>query len=163
LNSIQSRESSLAKSSKLASELLTKFGLVCLRAAPLAGHPDRSKLAIGGIADRDRAGARIWFRNERDAKRVLDAFLSRCFESTKKETGLTVKLPYDQVVELVSDIAYSLGIIRIKDCDVATTFDCVATRIETAIAKMPRHQRAMKGLIGILDRDDLPGLPARQA
>src|ERR1700691_1826478 len=67
----------LTKSAKLASELLTKFGLVCLRAAPLAGHPDRSKLAIGGIADRDRAGARIWFRNERDAKRVLDAFLSR--------------------------------------------------------------------------------------
>jgi hypothetical protein len=150
----------LTKSSKLTSEILSTLGLCCLRASPLAGHPGRSKLVISGIADRDSAGDRVWFRNERDAKRVLDAFLSRCFESTRKDTGLTVKLPLDKVVGLATTIARSLGITPIQDCDVTTTFDSLHRRIETAIAKMPRHQRAMKNLRGVTDHD-LTGLLAR--
>jgi hypothetical protein len=143
----------LTKSSKLTSEILSTLGLCCLRASPLAGHPGRSKLVISGIADRDSAGDRVWFRNERDAKRVRDAFLSRCFESTRKETGLTVNLPLDKVVGLAIAIARSLGITPIQDCDVTTTFNALDGRIETAIAKMPRHQRAMKNLQGVIGGD----------
>jgi hypothetical protein len=136
---------------------MTATGIVCLRASVLAGHPGFSKLAIGGIADRDSAGDRVWFRNERDAKRVLDTFLSRCFESTRKETGLTVNLPSDKIVELVTAIARSLGIRPIKDCDVATTFDGIATRIETAIASMGRGAtlKRMRAAVARIDADDL--------
>ena len=151
----------MTKSSKLASELMATLGIACLRASPLAGHPGFSKLAIGGIADRDTAGERGWFKSQRDAEKVFQATLSRCCDSKKTKTGLTVKLPPDQVLDLVSTIAFSLGITRIRDGDVATTFDSIKGRIDGAIEKMPRHQRAMKNLRGITDFD-LTGLLARQ-
>jgi hypothetical protein len=141
---------------------MTATGLRCLRVSVLAGgHPGFSKLTIGGIADRDTAGERVWFKSQRDAEKVLQATLSRCFEAKKTKSGITVKLPPDQVVDLVGTIAFSLGITRIKDCDVATTFDSIASRIETQIKALGR-EGTMKRLLGVLDFD-LTGLLARQA
>jgi hypothetical protein len=136
---------------------MSATGIVCLRVSPLAGHPGRSKVAIGALSDLKATGDRVWFRNERDAKRVLDACLSRCFESTRKETGLTVNLPLDKVVELVTSIARSLGITPIQDHHVATTFDSIATRIETAVASMGRGAtlKRMRAAVARIDADDL--------
>jgi hypothetical protein len=125
--------------------------------APLAGHPGRRKVTVGGLSDLKAAGERVWFRNEREAKRVLDAFLSRCFESTKKETGLTVNLPFDNVVELVTIIARSLGITPIRDCDVTGTFDSIHRRVEVAIASMGRGAtlKRMRAAVARIDAGDL--------
>jgi hypothetical protein len=117
---------------------MSATGLVCLRAGPLAGHPGRSKVTIAGIDDRKAAGERVWFRNAKEAEKVEAVFLSRCIESTRSMTGLTVNMPPAQVVYTVCTIAFSLGITPIKDCDVATTFDSVHLKVEAALAKMKR-------------------------
>jgi hypothetical protein len=151
----------LAKSSKLASEIISAMGLVCLRAGPLAGHAGRSKVTIAGIDDRKAVGERVWFRNAKEAEKVETAFLSRCLESTRTKTGLTVNLPPGKVVDTVCTIAFSLGITPIRDVDVATTFDSVNRRVEAAIATMGR-QGTLKRLRRITELD-LTGLLARQS
>jgi hypothetical protein len=137
---------------------MSALGLCCLRASPLAGHLGRSKLAIGGIADRESSGHRLWFRSQREAERVMQATLSRCFDSKKTMDGLTVKMPPDQVVDLLNTVARSLGIAAIKDCDVATTFDSVHRRIETAIAGIGRDatlKRMRAAIAARINGDDL--------
>jgi hypothetical protein len=126
----------LAKSSKLASEIVTAAGIVCLRVSGLAGHPGYSRLAIGG--DCNAAGARLWFRSQREADKVMQAALARCFDSKKTNRGLTVKLPPDHVVDLVYTVTHSLGITAIRDEDVATALDSISRRVETAIARTGR-------------------------
>jgi hypothetical protein len=147
----------MSKSSKLASELMAKLGIACLRASPLAGHPGFSKLAIGGIADRNTTGELVWFKSQRDAEKVLQATLSRCLDSKKTKAGITVKLSPDQVVDLVTTIAFSLGITRIKGGDVATTFDSISRRVETAIASMGRTAtlKRMRAVVATADAFEL--------
>ena len=149
----------MSKSSRLASSILTAAGICCLRVSVLAGHPGHSKVAIGGIADRDSTGQHIWFRSQREADRVFKATLSRCFDSKKTKAGLTVKLPPGHVVDLITSIAQSLGITPIHDADVATTFDTISRRAETAIASMGR-EATFKRLQGAADLDPV-GLLAR--
>jgi hypothetical protein len=61
----------MSKSSKLASELMSATGIVCLRVSVLAGHPHHSRMTIGGIADRDLNGNRIWLQSPNSAERIV--------------------------------------------------------------------------------------------
>jgi hypothetical protein len=150
----------LTKSSKLASELMAATGLVCLRVSTLPGHPGFGRVAIGGIADRDSKGERIWFRSRRDAERVLQATFSRCVVSKKTKAGITVALPPDQVADLVDNITFSLGIIRKSDRDVAATFDSVHRRIEGSIKSVGRAG-TFETLRGVIEHPDLGMLTRR--
>ena len=99
----------------------------------------------------------MWFRSERDARRVLDACLSRCFAATRTATGLTIKLPYEQVVGLVDLVGFTLGIMRISDRTVAMTFDSISSRAEAAIKGAARAgtMKRIKAALAQRERDEL--------
>jgi len=139
------------------------MGITCLRASALAGHPGRTKLAIGGISDRNAAGERLWFRSQREADKVMQATLSRCLDSKKTKAGITVKLAPDQVFNLVHTIALSLGITPIPDDRVATTFDSIVVRVETAIAQTGRigTMKRLRSAVAQLDSGELHSLGRR--
>jgi hypothetical protein len=123
---------------RLTEDLLKGLGLTCIWLDGIAGQEGQTRLALRSIVGRRAKGEKIWFRNEREADRVQREILSRCFEAVRNRDGLSIKLPFDQVVELVFKTARALGITPIPDCDVATTFDSIHRRIEAAIARMQR-------------------------
>jgi hypothetical protein len=130
---------------RLTEDVLKKIGLTCIWLDRVSVEQDRTRLAIRSIVGRRAEGEKVWFRDYKDAKRVLDACLSRCFEAERSRDGIIVKLPYEQVVGLVDVVGFSLGIVRIKDADAATTFDSIHRRIEKAMARM-QHDGSMKSL-----------------
>src|ERR1700676_1861551 len=84
----------MSKSSKLASELIAATGLCCLRTGVLAGHPHHSRVTIGGIADRDLSGNRIWLQSPNSAERII----SELFRTHGTRRGGTIVIeaaPHD--------------------------------------------------------------------
>jgi hypothetical protein len=124
---------------KLTEDILEKLGLTCLWLDTLvAGQEQHTKLLLKTITGRCAIGPKIWFRSRVEAEKVRKACLSRCFEAYANRDAVIVKLPADQVADLVRLVAHSLGIAAILDADVATTFDSIHQRIEQALARMQR-------------------------
>jgi hypothetical protein len=149
----------MSKSSKLASELMTAAGIVCLRVSVLAGHPGYSKVAIGGIAGRDSKGNRIWLQSPNSAERIV----SELFRAHGMRRGgtLVIEAIPDDVDRLLRDSARLLGIGVLEDDQIDALMTSLTKRAEAAIATMGR-QGTLKRLRRITELD-LTGLLARQS
>lgn len=130
----QSPDSGRSPSIRLTEDILKALGLTCILLD--RGQVDEVRLTVHSISGRRSIGDRIWFRNQRDAEKVLKACLSRRFEAHRCRDAVMVKLPPDQVLELVRLVAFSLGITPIRDEDVQTTFESIHRRVETALVRM---------------------------
>jgi hypothetical protein len=149
----------LTKSTTLASELLTATGVCCLRIVTLAGHPGHSRISLGGIADRDAKGHRIWFSSTRSAERIIAETYRT--HGQRRGDGLVIEAAADEAYRLVQHSARLILVAVMDDAEIDAKLDSLAKRAEAAIGKMPRRQRAMKHLRGVSSDNDLPGLMAR--
>jgi hypothetical protein len=150
----------LSKSTKLASELLTATGLVCLRVIVLAGHTGHSRITIGGIADRDTTCKRLWFHSARAAERVI-AELYRT-HGLRRGADMVIDAVPDEADRLLRASARLIGVYVLDDESIDSMLESLSTRAAAAINKMPRRQRTIKALRPVLDLD-LTGLLARQS
>jgi hypothetical protein len=149
----------VAKSSKLASEILAATGIVCLRIVTLPGHPRHSRVTISGIADRSIAGHRIWLRSHKAAERII-VELHRTHGMLRGGTMVIEAVP-DEVDRLLRDSARLIGIAVIEDERIDAMMASLTKRAADQIQKLPRSQRTLKKLRGVVDHD-LTGLLARQ-
>jgi hypothetical protein len=149
----------LTKSSKLGSELIAATGLCCLRISVLAGHPHHCRVTIGGIADRDLNGNRIWLQSTASAERVI-AELFRT-HGMRRGDALVIEAVPDEVDRLLRDSARLLGIGVIEDERIDSLMASLKKRIDAAIAGMGR-QGTLKQLRRVTTDFDLTGLLTRQ-
>jgi hypothetical protein len=148
----------LTKSLKLASEIMSATGLVCLRVSNLAGHSGFSRVTIGGIADRD-SGTRIWLKSTKSAERVI-AELFRKHGMRRGGTLVIEAVPGD-VDRMLRDSASLLGIEILEEERIDLLMASLTKRIEAAIKAMGR-KGTRKHLRSVTERD-LTGLLARQS
>lgn len=149
----------LAKASKLASEIVAATGLCCLRASVLAGHAGFSRAMLGGIADRDSKGCRIWLPSTKAAERVIaETFRTH---GTRRGATLVIEAAPDEADRLLRDSARLLGIAVLDDERVNSLMTSLTKRIEAAIKTMGRAG-TLKQLRRVTEHD-LTGLLARQA
>jgi hypothetical protein len=73
-----------------------------LRVSVLAGHPGHSRVAVGGIADRDGKCHRIWFQSQKAAERVI-AELHRTHGMRRGDT-MVIEAATDDADDLASYI-----------------------------------------------------------
>lgn len=148
----------MTKSSKLASELIAATGLCCLRISVLAGHPRYSKVAIGGIADRDSKGRRIWFMSTKAAERVV-AELYRT-HGMRRAGALVVDAVPDEADRMLRASARLIGVAMLDDEQVDSKLAILTKRTEAAIKGMGR-QGTLKRLRPATEHDDMTRLLAR--
>jgi hypothetical protein len=149
----------MSKSSKLASEIMTATGLVCLRTSTLAGHPGHSRVTVGGIADRDANGHRIWFRSQKAADRVVVELHHT--QGMRRAGALVIEAIPDEVDRLLRHSARLLGIEFLEADRIDALMTSITKRAEAAIAAMGR-QGTLKQLRRVTERD-LSGLLDRQS
>jgi hypothetical protein len=143
----------LTKSSKLASELMTTLGLVCLRVSIVAGHPNHVRVSVGGIADRNSSGHRIWFHSTRSAEKVI-AEVFRTHGQRRAGGTLVIEAATEEVDKLLRGSARLIGISVLEDEQVDVTMASIAQRAETAIKAMGRQgtMKRLRTAVAQLDR-----------
>jgi hypothetical protein len=151
--------SAVAKSSKLASELIAATGLCCLRTGVLAGHQHHSRVTTGGIADRDLNGSRIWLQSPKSAERIVSELFRK--HGMRRDGTLVIEAVPDEVDRLLRDSARLLGIGVLEDAQIDALMTSLSKRTGAAIAGMGL-QGTLKRLQRITEFD-LTGLLARQA
>jgi hypothetical protein len=135
--------------------LITATGLVCLRSAGLAGHPGRTRITIGGIAD--RSGHLIWLRSPRAAERTLSELFRT--HGMRRGAGLVIEAAPHETDQLLRASAQLIGVEILETAQVDTLTTTLAKRCDTAIAGMGRkatlkrcRRAAEYDLSGLLDR-----------
>lgn len=138
---------------------MTAAGIVCLRFSVLAGHPHHSRVSIGGIADRDLNGSRIWFQSQKAAERIVSE-LHR-IHGMRRGGALVIEAAPDEVDRLLRASARLLGLAVFDDARIDSKMASLTKRIADAVDGMGRAG-TLKRLRRVAEFD-LTGLLARQA